>query len=77
MQKIQKNYPRQDIKTGKTPRCGKVRKPKKSGCFPTSKGATGRRPHGFKAAKLYIKRIGFLTPKSIPRGPQSPKMYPK
>ena len=49
--KIQKNYPRQDIKTGKCPRSEKVRKGQKSGCFPTSERENGQKPYWTKLAK--------------------------
>jgi hypothetical protein len=77
MPKIQKNYPRLDIKIGKSPSCGKVREHKKNGCFPASKGVRGRRPHGSTETKLYLKRLCFWALECVSRGPQGPKMYPK
>ena len=59
--KIQKNYPRQDIKTGKCPRSEKVREGQKSGCFPTSERENGQKPHWTKFPKMDLKYIQLLT----------------
>ena len=49
--KVQKNYSRQDIKTGGSLICIKARKVQKMGSCPTSKGVNGQKPtwiHGNK-----------------------------
>ena len=59
--KIQKNYPRQDIKTGKCPRSEKVREGQKSGCFPTSERENGQKPYWTKLTKMDLKWIHLLA----------------
>ena len=59
--KIQKNYPRQDIKTGKSPRSGKVRKGQKSGCFPRSNRENGQKPNWTKLTKIDLKGSHLLA----------------
>ena len=61
MPKIPKNYPRLDIKTGKSPRCGKVRKGQKSGCFPRSNRDNGQKPHWTKLTKMDLESIHLLA----------------
>ena len=63
MPKIPKNCPRHDIKSGNSPRSGKVRRHQKSGCFPASKGARGQKPNGSTMTKMHLNRIHLLTQK--------------
>ena len=50
--KIPKNCTRLDIKSGNSPRCGKVREGQKSGCFPGSKRENGQKPNWTKLTKM-------------------------
>ena len=58
---LQKNYPRQDIKTGDSPRSGKVRKGQKSGCFPRSNRENGQIPNWTKLTKIDLKGSHLLA----------------
>ena len=73
--KIPKNCTSQDIKSGKSPRSGKVREDQKSGCFPASKRARGQKLHSIKVSKKHLELMHLLTLKCVPKGPQSTKMY--
>ena len=53
--KIPKNCTSQDIKSGNSPRSGKVREGQKSGCFPGSKRENGQKPNGQEVTKMYLK----------------------
>ena len=61
--KMQKNYPRQDIKIGKSPRSEKARKGQKSGCFPTSERENGQKPNCTKLTKIDVECIHLLAQK--------------
>ena len=66
--KIQKNYPRQDIKTGKSPRSGKVGEGQKSGCFPRSNRENGQKPNWTKLTKIDLKGSHLLALKWVLKG---------
>ena len=83
-QEYKKIIPGEISSPGNSYRCGKVRRPQKSGCFPGSKGARGRRPHGSTITKLCLKRLHFYALECVPRslecvpmGLQGPKVYLK
>ena len=77
MPKIPKNYTDHEIKSGKSPRSGKVRGGQKSGCFPASKRARGQKLHSIKVSKKHLELMLLLTLKCVLKGPQSTKMYPE
>ena len=67
--KIQKNYPRQDIKTGSSLTCIKARKAKKMGSCPKSKGFIGQKPTGVQGTKIHLKKSQILATKHALMGP--------